>query len=235
MRFVIPLLLVLTVSPAQASDNPDRVNESGWSAEGFVDPAFEEESEENPQDIQVGEAFAARVINAVMAGPGWPKTVLIWLYDEHGGYYDHVPPPRAVAPDDIPPDVQVPPDMPGGYDRYGFRVPAVVVSPFARRHHVSHHVRDHTSVLKLIQTKWNLPAMTLRDANADDLLDCLDFHRPPAFLDPPALPAPGYPGRATHCTPGEPGPIPPASAGVASTNRGFASVPVAELLRRRGR
>jgi phospholipase C len=201
----------------------------------FVDPAFGEESEENPQDIQVGEAFAARVINAAMAGPGWPKTVLIWLYDEHGGYYDHVPPPRAVAPDDIPPDITVPSDMPGGYDRYGFRVPAVVVSPFARRHHVSHRVRDHTSVLKLIQAKWNLPAMTLRDANADDLLDCLDFRRPPAFLDPPALPAPGYSGPVTHCTPGDPGPIPPGSAGVASTNRGFGSVPMAELLRRRAR
>ena len=204
-------------------------------AVSFVDPVFDEESEENPQDIQVGEAFAARVINAAMAGPGWPKTVLIWLYDEHGGYYDHVPPPRAVAPDDIPPDITVPPDMPGGYDRYGFRVPAVVVSPFARRNHVSHRVRDHTSVLKLIQTKWNLPAMTLRDANADDLLDCLDFRRPPAFLDPPPLPAPGYAGRATHCTPGDPGPIPAAGAGIASTNRGFGSVPMAELLRRRAR
>src|SRR6185436_14550745 len=118
---------------------------------------------------------------------------------------DHVPPPRAVAPDDIPPDIHVPPDMPGGYDRYGFRVPAVVVSPFARRHHVSHRVRDHTAVLKLIETKWNLPALTFRDANADDLLDCLDFHRPPAFLEPPALPAPGYEGRAMHCAPGDAG------------------------------
>ncbi len=195
----------------------------------FVDPAFDTESEENPQDIQVGEAFAARVINAVMAGPGWPKTVLVWLYDEHGGYYDHVPPPRAVAPDDIPPDIMVPPDLPGGYDRYGFRVPAVVVSPFARRNHVSHKVRDHTAVLKLIETKWNLPALTFRDANADALLDCLDFHRP-AFLEPPTLPAPGYAGESTHCTPGNPGPIPPASGIVATTNRGFGSVPLGRLL-----
>ena len=118
------------------------------------------------------------------------------------------------------------------------RVPTIVASPWT---HSDAHPRihsavfDHTSILKLIETKWNLPAMTLRDANADDLFDCLDFHRPPAFLDPPALPAPGYAGRATHCTPGDPGPIPPASAGVASTNRGFASAPVAELLRRRGR
>jgi len=108
-------------------------------AVSLVDPNFETQSEENPQDIGQGEAFAARVINAVMAGPGWPRTVLVWLYDEHGGYYDHVPPPRAIPPDDIPPDIHVPPDQPGGYDRYGFRVPAVVVSPWARRH------QSHTS------------------------------------------------------------------------------------------
>src|SRR4030095_16991808 len=98
-------------------------------AVSFVDPIFDEESEENPQDIQVGEAFAARVINAAMAGPAWPKTVLIWLYDEHGGYYDHVPPPRAVAPDDIPPDITVPPDLSAGPDRHSFPAPADSVSP----------------------------------------------------------------------------------------------------------
>jgi phospholipase C len=154
----------------------------------IVDPDFEQQSEENPQDIHVGEQFASRVIRAAMDGPGWPKTALIWCYDEHGGYYDHVPPPAAVAPDDIPPDIHVPPDQPGGYDRYGFRVPAVVVSPYARRNHVSHVVHDHTSILKLVETKWNLPALTYRDANADNLLDCLDFAHEPAFLKPPRFP-----------------------------------------------
>ena len=51
----------------------------------------------------MGEAFAARVINAAMHGPTWNKTLLVWVYDEHGGYYDHVPPPAAVMPDDVPP------------------------------------------------------------------------------------------------------------------------------------
>jgi phospholipase C len=179
----------------------------------FVDPLFEGGgSEENPDDIQIGEAFAAQVINAVMSGPGWPHTVLIWCYDEHGGYYDHVRPPRAVAPDDIPPNIHVPPDQPGGYDRYGFRVPAVVVSPFARPGHVSRRPRDHTAVMKLIETKWNLPALTYRDANADDLLDCLDLHGPAAFLVPPTLPPPGLVANPSGCTPGSPGPIPSAAA-----------------------
>ena len=67
----------------------------------IVDPDFDVYSEENPQDIRKGESFAAEVINRVMHGKGWPGTLLIWVYDEHGGYYDHVPPPPAVPPDDV--------------------------------------------------------------------------------------------------------------------------------------
>jgi phospholipase C len=174
-----------------------------------VDPGFDnDESEENQADIQLGESFVSRVVNAAMHGPAWSKTLLIWLYDEHGGYYDHVPPPRAIKPDEIPPDIHVPPDQPGGYDRYGFRVPAVIVSPYARRNYVSHAVHDHTSILKLVETKWNLPALTFRDANADNLLDSLDFDHQ-AFRDPPPLPEPGRTSHPSTCTPGEPGPIPP--------------------------
>jgi len=176
----------------------------------LVDPAFVRgQSEENPDDIRVGETFAASVIRAAMQGPAWPTTLLIWCYDEHGGYYDHVRPPRAVRPDDTPPMIHVPPDRPGLYDRYGFRVPAVLVSPRARPDYVSHVLHDHTSILALVEKKWNLPAMTFRDANADDLLDSLDLVGPPAFLDPPTLPDPAPAG---SCTPGDPGVIPPPDA-----------------------
>jgi phospholipase C len=179
----------------------------------LVDPNFETESEENPQDVRSGEQMAAKVVNAVMESPAWPRTLLIWAYDEHGGYYDHVPPPPALRPDDIPPDIDVPPDLPGAYDRYSFRVPAVMVSPFARRNYVSHVVHDHTSVLKLVETKWNLGALTYRDANADNLLDSLDLRGRPAFLEPPVLPAPALAAGPDTCTPGDPGgPIPPADA-----------------------
>jgi phospholipase C len=155
----------------------------------LIDPDFLHTSEEDPQNIAAGEAFAERVIRAVMAGPAWSSTLLIWCYDEGGGYYDHVPPPRAVAPDSIRPEIHSPPDQPGGYDRYGFRVPCVVVSPYARRDYISSVVHDHTSILKLVETKWNLPALTFRDANASNLLDCLDLTGPPAFAVPPRLPA----------------------------------------------
>ncbi|MBV8303862.1 MAG: hypothetical protein JOZ04_06605, partial [Acidimicrobiia bacterium] len=169
-------------------------------------------SEENPQDIQVGEAYASSVITAALHGRAWDKTFLVWCYDEHGGYYDHVPPPAAVPPDNIKPAIHVPPDQPGGYDRYGFRVPCVVVSPYARPNYVSHVVHDHTSILKLVETKWNLGAMTYRDANASNLLDMVDLNARPAFADPPTLPLPGLVTNPSTCSVTGLGQIPPPGA-----------------------
>ncbi len=160
------------------------------------------QSEENPQDIQLGQAFVAGVVNAVLHSPAWPRTLLVWLYDEHGGYYDHVPPPPAIKPDDIPPDLG-PGDVPGGYDIYGPRVPAVVVSPYSRPHGVTDVVHDHTSILATIESKWNLPACTYRDANAATLADFLDSR--PRLLEPPRLAKPGslVPGEL-HCSTEQP-------------------------------
>ncbi|HUB40730.1 MAG TPA: alkaline phosphatase family protein [Streptosporangiaceae bacterium] len=179
----------------------------------LVEPNYDLQSEEDPQNIAVGEQFAASVINAVMSGPGWPSTLLIWTYDEHGGYYDHVPPPPALAPDNIPPDVSAisSSTLPyNGFRQYGFRVPMAVISPWARPHHVSHQVMDHTSICALIEAKWNLPAMTYRDANAWPMLDMLDLHRP-AFLRPPslALPLLATDPSALACNVSGPGTIPP--------------------------
>jgi phospholipase C len=154
----------------------------------LVEPDYDHTSEENSEDITLGEKFTSRVVDAVMHGPKWSKTLLIWCYDEHGGYYDHVPPPAAIPPDNVLPMLSAS-DAPGDYSRYGFRVPAAIVSPYAKRDYVSHVVHDHTSILKLVETKFNLPALTNRDANADNLLDSLDFDTEPAFLTPPTLPA----------------------------------------------
>jgi phospholipase C len=178
----------------------------------IVDPDFGAYSEENPQDIGLGESFSCAVVNAVMNGPAWESTLLLWIYDEHGGYYDHVQPPAAVAPDEIPARnwqltnpwarrllgilspkslkaLENADDGPVTFERYGFRVPAVIVSPYARPDFVLSEVLDHTSVLKLIEEKWNLPALTHRDAAAVSPLGALDLTAPPAFLKPPDLPA----------------------------------------------
>jgi len=184
---------------------------SAGTLPGFciVDPDFNKSSEEDPQNISVGQSFASQVITSVMHGPAWAKTLLVWTYDEHGGYYDHVPPPPALAPDSIAPMSPVGPGGEKPYDgfrRYGFRVPAAVVSPYARANYVTHTIHDHTSILAMVERKWNLPALTYRDANAADLMDFLDLSTP-AFLEPPVLAAPDSVGE--DCSPGDPGAIPP--------------------------
>ncbi len=188
----------------------------------IIDPQFtqsgniEGNSEGEGQDIQFGDVFISKVVNALMSGPKWSKTLLVITYDEHGGYFDHVPPPAAVPPDDIPPDAPKD-EQYDGFARYGFRVPAIVVSPYSKADFVSHKVYDHTSILKLVETKWNLPALTARDANANDMLEFLDLSRA-TFATPPVLPLPANPALLDSCLtagPGgtsSPGPIPPASA-----------------------
>jgi phospholipase C len=95
--------------------------------------------------------------------------------------------------DEPRPDPTLSPGAPGGYDRYGFRVPAVVISPYARADFVSSTVFDHTSVLKRIEEKWNLPSLTRRDAAATAPWEMLDLEGPPTFLSPPSLPGPAVP------------------------------------------
>jgi phospholipase C len=182
----------------------------------FLDPHYETTSEENPQDIQVGEQFVAQVVNALINAPTWKHTALFITYDEHGGYYDHVPPPRAIKPDSIPP-MLAPGDLPGAYDRYGFRVPLIVVSPWARRNYVSHVVQDLTSITAFIERKWNLPAMTFRDANAAPMTDYFDF-RAPSFRKPPRLAAapPLGPGLVKCKAQGLTPPLPPGTPTPAS-------------------
>jgi phospholipase C len=154
----------------------------------MVEPDYQWGSEENPQDIRVGQWFVSQVVEALMSVPQvWERSLLIWNYDEHGGYYDHVAPPAALAPGD-----GLDPVLPAGVsdygDRYtqlGFRVPAVVVSPWARPDFASHTVYDHTSVLATVERKWNLPALTYRDANANHIGECLVSRGPAPFAAPP--------------------------------------------------
>jgi phospholipase C len=176
----------------------------------YVEPNYGNQSEEDPQNIVAGEAFVAQVLDALISGPGWAKTLLIWTYDEHGGYYDHVPPPPAIAPDNIPPAAPPGESAYNGFAQYGFRVPCAFISPWARPRYVSHQVFDHSSICALVESKWNLPAMTYRDANANNMLDMLDLGRP-TFLTPPPLAQPLLnvdPG-ALACNTSGPGTIPP--------------------------
>ena len=142
----------------------------------FNDGQLDIKSDEHPNgNIQLGQQFTASAVNAVMNSELWKSSVIFFSYDEHGGFYDSVPPPRtACIPDDLPPygeETQK-------FDHYGFRVPLIAISPYAKRGYVSHTVSDHTSIFRFLSAKWGLPAMTRRDANADALLDLFDFAHP---------------------------------------------------------
>ncbi|MCA1841990.1 MAG: hypothetical protein LC792_02125, partial [Actinobacteria bacterium] len=157
----------------------------------FVDPIFVgqsrvENDEHPPSNVQVGQSFVHDVVQALLASPNWPTSALFLTYDEHGGFADHVPPPTAPAPDDIAPMFRDG-DTPGAFDRYGFRVPAAVVSPYSKPHFVSHVVHDHTSILRFIEVRFGLPSLTNRDAQADPMLEFFDFSQP-SFTTPPAVP-----------------------------------------------
>jgi len=169
----------------------------------FIDPIFVapnniENDEHPPANVQVGEKFTSQVIDSLFRSPEWGSSALFLTYDEHGGYYDHVAPPAAVTPDDIPPMLQ-PGDVPGAVDTYGVRVPAVVISPYSRAHFVSHVVNDHTSILRFIETRFGLPSLTRRDAAANPMLEFFDFSHQ-AFATPPVLPqAPVFAAQAAYC------------------------------------
>ena len=159
----------------------------------FLEPTYvatvdKETDEHPPSNFQLGQRFTAQIVRALMASPDWSSSAFLLTWDEHGGYYDHVVPPSAPKPDDIPPmlkqsDLRVP------FDRYGVRVPLLVVSPFSRPHFVSHRVSDHTSILALIEHRFGLAPLTRRDARANPLLEYFDFARP-RFNAPPSLPDP---------------------------------------------
>ncbi len=139
------------------------------------------DDEHPPGNIQKGQRLAARVIKAITSNPAvWNKSALFIMYDEHGGLYDHVPPPAACDPGDGASRGKVDHDGKAvRFDRYGARVPLLVVSPYAKRHYVSHMTADHTSVTRFIEAKFDLGALTKRDANAWPLFDMFDFSKAP--------------------------------------------------------
>jgi phospholipase C len=146
-------------------------------AVSYLDPRFEDEGsgtsgDDHPHaDIRVGQSFVNQVYDAITAGPAWGRTVFVITYDEWGGFFDHVLP--AVAPDATPSN-----------GLRGFRVPALIISPRARRNTVAHNVYDHTSALKMIEWRWNLPALTPRDGASRNLAEVLDFTQPPNLTAP---------------------------------------------------
>jgi phospholipase C len=133
-------------------------------------------------DVRDGQAFLNLIYTAVTSSRAWRRTLLVITYDEWGGFFDHVAP----SPAPIPDASRAAGDVDG---LRGFRVPCLIVSPYARRRSVAHLELDHTSILRFIEWRWGLDPLTDRDATAVNLAEALDFGRAdtaaPRYLFPP--------------------------------------------------
>ena len=140
----------------------------------FVEPRFLESStglstDDHPHaDVRNGQAFQNLIYSAVTNSPAWHNTMLVFIYDEWGGFFDHVPPPTA-------PTSAIDRAAGNADGRLGFRVPAIIVAPFARRGAVDSTTFDHTSVLRFIEWRWKLDPLTTRSATANNIAEILDF------------------------------------------------------------
>jgi len=147
-----------------------------------------------PTNIQLGARYVATLIDELMQSSSWNDSVFILTYDEAGGLYDHVAPQPTVSPDGIKPVDLQPGDIctkitgpTCNFTFTGYRIPLIVISPFTKKNYVSHTVEDSTAVLKLIETRFNLPALTKRDAAQPDMAEYFDFTNPP-WAKPPTPP-----------------------------------------------
>jgi phospholipase C len=153
------------------------------------------DSDQYPINIQLGAQYVESLINALMTSVSWKDSAFILTYDEAGGLYDHVPAKPAKSPDGIKPVDLQPGDICTGatgptcdFTYTGYRVPLLVISPFTKKHYVNHQVADYTAILKLIETRFNLPALTKRDAAQMNMTAFFNFNIPP-WKTPPSPPA----------------------------------------------
>jgi phospholipase C len=170
----------------------------------FIERASKLGLDEHPTgNVQKGAADVANIINAFLQSPAYANSVFILTYDDPGGLYDHVPPFTEPAPDAIPPMLRST-DIKADFTQSGLRVPVIVVSPWTKPHYVSHVNRDYTAILKLIETRFSLPALTARDAAQDDMTEFFDFSSV-QIPTPPPLPVQPTTGACSHSLEKAPG------------------------------
>lgn len=118
-------------------------------------------SEHPAANVKLGMIWVTDVIDAVMASPYWNSSAIIVTWDDYGGFYDHVSPPSV--------------------DKYGigFRVPAIIISPYAKSGHIDHTTYSLESMLKFIEWRFGIPPLTDRDRNAENMLNAFDFNQQP--------------------------------------------------------
>jgi phospholipase C len=132
----------------------------------YIDPSFLANDDHPPHHPRLGQQLIAAAYQALAVSPQWNRCLLVITYDEGGGFFDHVAPPT--QPDERAAE---------GFDQLGFRVPTLVCGPYAKAGHVSSVPRDHTSGLRHIEKAHGLEPLSLRDAAAADLEECIDLDR----------------------------------------------------------
>ncbi len=175
----------------------------------FIERASSTGYDEHPgNNVQTGAVRAENAINALINSSAWPDSAFILTWDEGGGLFDHVGPILVTPPGDYlePTDLK-PGDQTGEFNVTGFRIPVVVVSPWAKAQTVVHQQTDYTSILKLIETRFNVPPLTQRDATTQDMTDptngFFDFSSP-ELLTPPPLPTQPTNGTCNYQLEGSP-------------------------------
>jgi phospholipase C len=165
----------------------------------YVDPPFKDggggdgqSADEHPHgDVRLGQAYMSDVVHEFMASPQWERGAIFIVYDEWGGFFDHVRPPRV-------PDIRNSRDLEEDWGQMGFRIPAMVLSPYARRGHVDHGVYGFESIIKFLRYRFGAKALTVRDAYARNIGYALDWESKPR-LDALQLPEPATVS-TTSCT-----------------------------------
>ncbi|PYX94856.1 MAG: hypothetical protein DMG71_11260 [Acidobacteria bacterium] len=167
----------------------------------MIEPGYSSGNDEHPFEnaqepggsVETGARYVSGFINALMRSPSWKDSVFMLTWDEFGGFYDDVAPQPTVSPDGIPPvdlgnaicSRSTGPTCDFVYT--GYRLPLIVVSPFSKKHYVSHTVADYTAILKFIESRFNLPSLTARDAAQMDMTEFFDFSDAP-WSTPPSPP-----------------------------------------------
>jgi phospholipase C len=133
----------------------------------------EYESDHPTADVKVGQRYIVSLVNAIMQSKYWSSTAIFVTWDDYGGWYDHVPPPQV--------------------DAYGlgFRMPCLVISPYAKEGFIDHTQAEFSSILRFMEAVHGLPSLTQRDAMASNLFEAFDFSqspRPPLILPGPYVP-----------------------------------------------
>jgi len=180
--------------------------------EPATDAGFDEHpsvSDSSANNIQRGQNFVASLISGtsppgLMNSSCWQDSAFILTWDENGGLYDHVAPVQTVSPDGIPPVDMLPGDVCNAtgdsgdllcdFIVTGYRIPLIIVSPYANKNYVSHTPADTTAILKFIETRFSLSPLTKRDAAQPDMTEFFDFTNPP-WMTPPTPPTPNTGGK----------------------------------------